>query len=183
MAAPKLEPVRERDYVAEMRALIDAETAEGPYAPTVVAEHIVRKLRATDPDLLDGWLNAQAVQLVRMAINHRDSSTRTHARTAARRSAFADSVRLHEAGQSDAMVGWLHVPFSVEDGTKKRLADLTAADLDYVADTYEKRAAENRMTAAFLRALRKKIGRGTVKEKFNDGQLNQMWQSISGGTE
>jgi hypothetical protein len=180
-AAPNLEPAGERDYAAEMRALINAETATGPYASTVVAAHIVRKLRATDPDLLHGWLDAQATDFVRQAINERDRSTRTYARTAGRRSAFGDDARRHEAGQGDALVRWLSVPFPVEDGSRKRLADLTAADLDFVADRYEQRAAENAMTAAFLRALRRKVGRKTVGDCFDDAQLTAMWRSISGG--
>jgi hypothetical protein len=82
-AARNLEPVRDRQYVAEMRALIDAETASGDYSSPLVAEHIVNKLRVTDPALLQGWLDAQAVQFVRHMINLRDCSARTHARTAA----------------------------------------------------------------------------------------------------
>lgn len=40
---------QERDYAADMRAVIDAETAAGDYESTVVAAHIVQKLRETDP--------------------------------------------------------------------------------------------------------------------------------------
>lgn len=179
-AAPKLEAVPERNFVAEMRAVIDAETAGGNYSSPLVAQHIVRKLRVTDPDLLEGWLNAQAEFFIRHAINLRDCSARTHARTASRRRAFGADAERHDAGASGAMVAWLTVPFPVEDGTRKSLADLTAADLDFVASHYEQRAAENQMTATFLRALRKKVGRKTVKDQFDDAQLNAMWQSIAG---
>lgn len=182
-AARKLEPVEteERDYAAEMRAVIDAETAGGPYASPVIAEHVVRKLRVTDPDLLDGWLQAQAVNFVRMMINQRDCSARTYARTAINRRAFGDAAKLHEAGTPDAVRPWLSVPFPVEDGTRKRLADLTAADLSFVAERYEDRARENRMTAAFLLALAKKLGaKKTVGDVYTDAALSRMWDSIAG---
>lgn len=179
-AAPKLESVRVRDYVAEMRAVIDAETAGGNYASPVVAEHIVRKLSATDPDLLDGWLHAQAVQFVRHAINLRDCSTRSHVRTASRRSAFGEAAKLHEAGEQDAMTDWLNVPQVLEDGTRKPLAELTAAELAFVADDYQRRADENGMHAAFLRALAKKVGKRTVGAVFTEQKLTALWQSIAG---
>jgi hypothetical protein len=91
-AAPKLEVVEDRDYLAAMRDVIEAETAAGNYVSAVVAQHIVNKLAVTDPDLLHGWLNANAASFIRMAINHRDSSTRTRARFQARRD-FADAAR------------------------------------------------------------------------------------------
>lgn len=169
----------ERNYAAEMRAIIDAETAGTSYSSPVVAEHIVTKLRATDPDLLDGWLHSQAEFFIRHAINLRDCSTRTHARTAARRQAFGSDAKRHAGGESTAMVAWLNVPFAVEDGTRKRLGDLTADDLTFVADTYDSRARENAMTAAFLRALRKRVGRKTVADHFTDEQLNRMWLSLT----
>lgn len=65
-----------RDYVTEMRAVIDAE-ATGTYVPGTVAAHIVAKLRETDKDLLTGWLDAQAETFIRQAINNRDNSQRT----------------------------------------------------------------------------------------------------------
>lgn len=179
--ARKLEAVPDRNYVAELRAIIDAETAKGPYVAAAVASHVVRKLRVTDPDLLLGFIEAQAEYLVRQMILQRDCSTRTHARLTASRSVFRESSKLHEAGQADAMTAWLHVPFVLEEGERKRLADLTAADLAFVADRYEQRANDNLMMAAFLRALKRKVGRKTVGEVYTDQQLVSMWQSLAGG--
>lgn len=172
----------ERDYAADMRAVIDAETANGPYNAAEVAAHVVKKLRATDPDLLLGFLERQAEYLVRQMIIQRDCSTRTHARTHARRNAFGAAAREAEQGQPEKLVKWLEVPFPVQDGTRKRLADLRADDLDFVASDYEHRANENALTASFLRALQRKVGRGTVGAKFSDDQLNRMWNSLVGGS-
>jgi hypothetical protein len=168
-----------RDYAADMRAVIDAETSQGPYSSPVVAAHIVEKLQATDPDLLNGWLHAQAVNFIRHAINLRDCAVRTHTRTAARRSVFAADSRAHEAGDESALSGWLGVVHVVEDGSRKRLAEMTKNDLGYVADDYGRRAAENALAESFLRALARKVGRGKVSDHFTDQQLTELWQSIS----
>lgn len=179
MSAAKLELV-ERDFAAEMRAVIDAETAGGPYVSAQVAEHIVAKLRATDPGLLDGWLHAQAVNFLRHAINLRDCSTRSHARAVSGRRAFGEAAAAHGAGDTTALSGWLGVVHVVEDGTRKRLSEMTAADLEHVASDYDSRAAENAMHATFLRALRKKVGRKAVGDVFSEDRLAEMWRSLSG---
>lgn len=169
-----------RDYVAEMRAVIDAETAHGPYASPVVAEHIVEKLRAVDPDLLSGWLDVQAVSILRHAINLRDCSVRSRVRATAGRSVFARDVSAHEAGEATALAGWLAVVHVVEGGSRKRLAEMTADDLGFVADDYGRRAAENALAESFLRALARKVGTGKVSDHFTDAELAGLWQSITG---
>lgn len=167
-----------RDFAAEMRALIDAETATGPYVSRVVAAHVVEKLRATDRDLLDGWLDAQAETFVWQLINDRDRSMRAHARTARPRREFGDAAAEHQGGKPQALVRWLTVPFAVADGSRKRLAEMTADDLLFGADAYDSRAEENRMTAVFLRAIARKVGAGVVRDHFTDEQLTAMWSSL-----
>lgn len=169
-----------RDYAAEMRAVIDAETGSGPYSSPLVAEHIVDKLRATDPDLLNGWLQAQAVNFVRHAINLRDCSARTHARVTAGRSVFRDAADAHDGGNSTALAGFLNTVYVIEDGSRLRLAEMRKPELIYVADDYGRRAAENALQESFLRALAKKVGRGKVSDHFTDERLTEMWLSISG---
>lgn len=178
--ARHLEPVGDRDYLAEMRAVIAAETADGPYVSAVVATHIVNKLRATDRDLLEGWLDQMAVFLVRHTINLHDCSTRTAARTGARRQQFGEDAAAFQKGNRAAMSRWLEVVHVVEDGSRKKLAEMTAADLSHVAENYEQRAADNAMHAAFLRALGKKVGRRTVGAVFTEDKIAQLWQSLSG---
>lgn len=181
MAAPKLEPVRDRDYRAEMAALIDQETAAGGYVSALVAEHIVRKLTATDSDLLDGWLRAQAVFFVRHMINLRDCSTRTRARHQARRSEFAEAAGKLADGDKGPITSFLQVVHVIDvEGTRRRLAEMTAEDLKFVAADYDARAAENAMHAQFLKAIAKKVGKKTVGEVFDEPTLAEQWLSLSG---
>lgn len=168
-----------RDYATEMRKLIDSE-AVGTYIPGLVAAAIVEKLRVIDPNLLTGWLDAQAEQFLRMAINDRDRSQRTAARHSLKRSVFAADTKAAEAGEPDRLVRWLDIRFTIADGNHAPLKDLTGTDLQYVSETYENRARENQLTAAFLTAIAKKIGTGRVSEHFTDEQLDLMWGSLGG---
>ena len=172
-----------RDYAAEMRAVIDAE-AQGTYAPPVVAAQIVEKLRATDRDLLAGWLDSQAVNFVRDAINLRDCSTRTHNRAVASRSVFAKAAAAAEAGDDGELrTRFLDEPYPVGDGLKIPLRDMKAADLSMAADNCASRAKDHLLREAFLRAVARKVGRRSVGEVFDEDRLAKMWRSIVGDSE
>jgi len=176
----RLEPVGERNYAAEMRAVIDAETAGGSYETPVAAQNIVRRLRVTDPDLLSGWLDSQAEHFVWQAINDRDRSTRSRARQQARRTAFADAAETFQSGGGkEVMTSFLSMPFVIEDGSRKRLADMDAADLLYAAGQYEIAEHEAAMNKAFLKAIAKKVGEDKVSDHFTEQQLGRMWTSLS----
>lgn len=168
-----------RDYAAEMRAAIDAETGDGPYVARVAAGRLVKHLRDTDPELLRGWLDLMAEQFVWQAINDRDRSMRGHARQSAKPRAFADDARAAEAGDGSRLVRWLSVPFTVADGSRVRLGEMRRADLLFAGDAYEARERENRLTAAFLRAVARKVGDDRVRDHYTDDQLSAMWQSLA----
>jgi len=169
-----------RDYVAEMRAVIDQE-ATGEYVSYVVAGHIVEKLTETDPELLIGWMQAQAVTLVHQMINDRDRSRRTHARTAGPRSVFAGAAQKHEQGNPAPLSGLLATHWVVNgDDLRKPLAAMTSDDLTFVSADYRKRASDAAMEAAFFAALARKVGRGVVSDHFTNEQLQKMRDSLRG---
>jgi hypothetical protein len=166
-----------RDYAAEMRAVIDAATADGPYVPGIVAAEIAEKLRATDPGLLDGWLRAQAHQFIREAIGARDRSARSWARHAAPRAEFAAATAAHEAGDPHPLRSYLNLPFPVADGSHRPLATLTRADLLYVEGDYRRRADDNAFYATLMATMAKKVGSGTVADHYTEEQLAAMFGS------
>jgi hypothetical protein len=168
-----------RNFAAEMRSLIDAETSTGPYVSAVVAEHIVEKLLATDTDLLDGWLRAQAVNFLRHAINLRDCSQRTHARMTASRSVFRNAAEAADAGDTEALGSFLHTVYVIEDGSRVRLSEMRKPELLFVADDYGRRASDALLQEAFLRALAKKVGTKRVSDVYDEDKLAKLWQSIS----
>lgn len=164
----------DRDFVAEMRGFVDEE-AESPDPAAVVAARVVAKLRADDPGLLRGWLDLGAVGFVRDMVAHLDRSTRARVRANAGRSQFADAVG------ADDVTGFLDVRYVVDEaGTRMRLALMGRAALVYVASAYEADARAVRMEAAFIRALAKKVGAGTVGDVFSEEEVLLLRQSITG---
>jgi hypothetical protein len=170
--------VTERNYAMEMRALVDSETV-GDYVAPLVAARIVSKLRASDPDLLRGWLDAGAETFVSQAINARDRSSRTRARAELARGEFGDAARAHDRGDATALDGWLHARFVVDDDlTRKSLASMRRPELVFVAERYEGSARESAFEAMFMRAMAKKVGNRTVGDVFTEEQLVRMRSSL-----
>lgn len=167
-----------RNYAAEMRAVIDEETSNGPYVSASVAETIVGKLQVNDPDLLQGWLNSQAVSLIRQAINQRDSSMRTHARLTASRSVFAEAGIEAAKGNVEPLTKFLNTVYVVEDGSRVRLAEMRSGELLFAADSYRRRAEDAMLQQAFLRVLARKVGSGKVSDHFDEKRLAELWRTI-----
>lgn len=168
----------ERDYAAEMRAIIDAETGEGPYTAAAVAHQIVDKLIATDPELLQGWLDAQAVQIVRLAIVDRDRINRTYARNKSNRSIFQNALVAAELGHIESLGKWLSTVFVVREGMRLKLSEMRKTDLEHCAGMYKRKSNEMLMQEAFLLALARNVGTGQVKDIYDEAKLNDLWRSI-----
>lgn len=168
----------DRDFAAEMRRTIDESAGQGDYLPRQLATEIVEKLRANDPELLAGWLDAQAEHFVWQMINDRDRSTRAHARSTSRANAFGDAAKAHKSGNGAPLRDFLALRFTVADGHRRALASLTAADLMFVGDSYERRERDNSLMKTLMRALAKKVGKRTVGDCYSNEQLCAMFDSF-----
>jgi len=153
-----------RDYLAEMRKLLDDESETGDPAPLIGAR-LADRLRREDPELLAFWLDLNAASIIRDAVSEITRSARAHARAVGARAAFARSVETGDVTE------WLHTRYTLADGRRPVMADLTADDLTYVATTYTSRARENLFEAAFCKALAAKVGRRTVGEVFTEEKI------------
>lgn len=169
----------QRNYVAEMRQVIDAATARGTYRARDVATSIVADLEVRDPDLLIGYFRAEAVRLIADAINTRDRSHRAHVRHQTKPRRFQEDAAAHEAGDTGALGHWLSITITCEDNIRKPLANLTREDLLFASKRYEARAEDNRMMATFLKALTKRVKTGVVKDYYTEEQLTSMWESLN----
>jgi hypothetical protein len=169
----------ERNYAADMRAAIDEQT-QGEYTAPQAATDLVDKLRAGDPDLLSGWLDAQAVILLTDVIRRINHGKRRVAKSQQSRSVFANAATAHESGDSTSLTTLLDTPWTLPGGTIRPLRAMTKDDLIAVSSDYDTRARENMMNAAFMRALAKKVQPGqTVQDVFSEEQVAAMWGSLN----
>jgi hypothetical protein len=185
--------VEERDWIAEMRHLINLR-ASGTYNAPTVAREIVDELLRTDPELLRNWLLLGAVGFVRDAINARDKAQRGRNRTIAGRNpevraAFrnaaenADPVhiqRLGDALNEQVVTDFLTEHYLVAGGNRMTLGDMRREERLFVADNYLTTAKEHELRADFLRAIDKRAGNRKTSEVFNEQKLAKLWHSLSG---
>jgi hypothetical protein len=170
-----------RNYMTEMRALIDA-TCVGTWSAPGVAVAIVEDLRATDPELLAGFLDLCAVAVLTRLINDRDQSARSYNRKTASRSVFKEAAEKHEQGDAaplKQLTYFLQELYIVEDGTKMPLKNMRTPELTFAADDFAKRARQNAMQEAFLRALARRCGDKPVGEIYTEDEVATMWLAVS----
>lgn len=171
-----------RDYIDEMRALIDLYRKEEGYNAAVAAHNIASRLAREDPDLLHGYMSLHAVSTIRSAMQAIDASTRSYARSHSAASVFAEAAAEHEAGNPEPIQqGFLQAVYVVNGSNdRKRLSQMHREDVMYVVERYEERSKTAAMQAAFLKAVARTIGDGTVGEAWNNVQLAELYETITG---
>jgi hypothetical protein len=178
--APK-EETATRNYAAEMNGLIQLAVAtKKTYTAVGLAHDIIRRIRRTDPDLLRGWLELQAEEILREHISRQSRSQRAHNRRVSDRQAFGKAVdKYAESGDTTTLTSWLDCSYTVdESNTKMTLADMTSTELDFASSYHQKLADTNAFEAAFLAALARKVGESTVGELYTEAQLVEMRKGL-----
>lgn len=194
LPVPVAVPLVERDWVTEMRELINAHTGSDLPAP-MVARKIVEELLGRDPELLHNWLLAGAVGFIREAISARDKSQRGRNRSLAGRNpevraAFRQGTegedpdeirRLGDALHEKVVTDFLAERYVVSGhGDRMSLGEMGQAERLFVADGYQVTAKEHALREAFLRAIDKKAGPRKTSEVFTESTLAKLWHSLNG---
>ena len=171
----------DRDYLAEMGQRIKAATKGSGWVAGIVAAKLHAQLQEKDPDLLDGWLHAMAIQTLRQEISLRARVERTTARRRASARAFRDATDdAEETGDATPLLGLFQVIHTVdEDNTRKHAADMTGPEHLFVAGAYKQSANETLMLAAFHRAVAKKVGDKRTSEVLDEQQYEELYLSIA----
>jgi len=183
--APPVLVETSRDYVREMKAILDQHLTNEQYNAAEIARTVVAELRREDPDLLLGWLSVQAVRLVRETILKRDSTFRGENRQRAAystsRSVFRDAAAEFERTGDDKPLRsrFMAEVYVIPDGSRVPLRLMTADQLNFAADDFQQRGRESLFREAFLRAVATRCGDRTVEEVFDEGQLARLWLSIA----
>lgn len=168
---------RDRDYAAELRAAIDQYRHENDgEPPPIMAEKIVRQLYEKDPQLLLGWLELNAVSVMRDVITSIDRSQRGYQRRVAGRAVFAETATNPEGASK-----WLALYYTVDErSTRLPLRLMRSEHLQYVADGYTADGTTALMEAAFFRAVADRIGEDTVEQHFTEEAILRLRRSITG---
>lgn len=157
----------------QLRAEVERaiQQAGGDFVPALIAEKVISNC---DAAVLDAWLHERAPYFLTAEISSWLRSERSRAHHHAKAVAFGQAVE-------EGSVSEFSVVYEVdEDHTRRRVADMTAADHRFVAAAYHRSARTDLMLAAFHKAVAKKIGRRKTSEALTEEQYVRLMRSISG---
>ncbi len=177
--------VTDRDYLAEVREEVnDYLDSHDHVISAEVANDLVTRWEARDPELLDGWLHARSRQLLR------DYVYTTSLSRGARQGRIAQQGRFAKfaAGMEDALEGGIEKGrefyryHSVTEGPlliRKPLSDLTAKQVGEVRDRYKQAAKDNAFYGRVYEAVRKRVAAkgddAVVADVYTPEQLENMF--------
>lgn len=177
-------PDDDRDYIAEMNAAIEGAVPEGDYVAPLLAAELAEKLKANDPELLAGWLWTRAQAELSETFARRSNSLRQYARAMGPRRAFADAVDEFERTGDPRLLRTFQTEHVVNSNNlRRKVADMTGSDHQFVADSYGATAKNASMLAAFHRAVAKKVGDRRTADVFTQEQYDNMLRSLMRGPE
>lgn len=170
-----------RDLAKDVRVVVDQELerAGDTFIAGQVAQKIVNRLRAEDPELLAKFLDQHAIAIITRMVGDISRAQKTHARAHSGGKQYAKALERHAAGEPAALAAWLDTLYVVTtDQQRKQLRDMDKQDLEFAINDYVQRARINSLQATFLRALAQKVGARTVGEVYTDEELGRMWSSL-----
>lgn len=122
---------------------------DGPIAVPVEAQKFLASATEQFSAELDAWLHERAASVIAERMGYHLRRQRARGLHRQLHSVF---VAPHDADTAE-LDEILDVRYVVDGGAFKRLRDMTVADLEVAAATYEAAAASNEFEAAFLRRL------------------------------
>jgi len=167
------------DPNSKVRADIDDALDAGTYVPADLAHRLVDKLREENPELLREWLDGQAVDMMREAINRVNQSRRAITRHRSGAVAFKTATDRAEAGDPRLLEGWLDQSYPTNiQNVRKPLTDMYRTEVLYAASIHTRIARGNQMQAAFLKVIAEQLGARKVGEVFDNDQLDALWTRL-----
>jgi hypothetical protein len=177
----------DRNYQTEMLAAVNAAIPEDGFITALVARELVEKLRATDPELLEGWLQERAEVIVTDYIHHLvKNRRRPPSPEAKKRENFSQAVEAFmQSGDTQEFRERVSSPFTWhyvvrDDNFKKPVGKMNGADLRYVANSFQATKHQAAFRESFFRAVSKRVGDKCVEEVFTVEQYISMYRSVTG---
>lgn len=154
------------------------DTAEGDFVAAVEAEKLIAAAQEKEPSALDEWLHLNAVGFATQALSQRIRHQRVSAQRNPEMRKFQAAIDAHERGD-DECISHFVTRYEIDDAhTRRRVADMTGADHNYVADRYNVTGKQALLLESFHRAIAKKVGKRRTADAINEDQYDALFRSI-----
>lgn len=155
----------ERDFLSDMaKKITDAIPDEGEFKAMDVAEKVLLEVEQHDPELLTGWLKAQALSIISNQVTMRRGYLVRQA-TRQKPTKFQEAAKkFEETGEEEPLSVFTQTIAVSSDNLVRRVGRLTKADCTWISDQRTKAAKTLAFEGAFYAAVAKKIPDGKVLE-------------------
>lgn len=177
----------QRDFAAEMRAIVAAECI-GTYVATDKANEIVDKLTATDAALLIGFSRQLLVNHIREFINANNRTQRASSRRAAQRTATQQQLqRALETGDTTELAPRTNFlgQFYVVNAERLQMpyGQTGRPERQFIIADYKNRAYSMGLQRAFHEAVQKRCGNKITGQVFDEDKLAALYRHVVGETD
>lgn len=171
-----------------LRQIIEERIPAEDFIVSVLADKVHSYLTSEEPELFEAWLHENARKFIAAEISHAERSHRAAIGAAARNekpSAFAHAARRFQAGDPTALqTGTALRSFDAhfvvnEKNVRRRVADMTGSDHDFVASKYDTTGNKAKMLASFHKAVARKVGDRKTSEVFSEDEYEEMLRQIT----
>lgn len=171
-----------------LRQIIAERIPAEDFVVSVLADKVHTYLVAEEPELIEAWLHENARRFIADEIRNSERSRRGQIAAAARNekpSLFAHAARRFQAGDPTALqAGTALRSFDAhfvvnEKNVRRRVADMTGSDHDFVASKYDVTGNKARMLASFHKAVARKVGDRKTSEVFSEDEYEEMLRQIT----
>lgn len=154
----------------------------GDFTVSEVAEKTLMYLEEVDPAVLAVWLREIGLQTLHEHLRGRLLRQRQRFGKAARARAFAVAAGEYEKDGNAQHLSPFKLTYVVnERNVRRRVADMTAEDHEFVADRYRVTADRNLLLEAFHRQVARRIGEGrTTADVLDEDTYTRLYASIVG---
>lgn len=168
-------------YGSRINEVLHAFTPVGDFKASDVTDRAFAYLQDEEPELLAGWMDEVARQVLRSHFRAHLLRQRATWRATAQRRAFRNVVNeAEETGDSTSLSDFSFSYVVNEESLRRRVGEMTADDHSFVASVHERSADRLLLLAAFHRAIAKRIPPGkTTADVMDEETYSRIFRSIA----
>lgn len=175
-------PRENRDYAADMNELFAQFTKDDSYNLRDVAIRIVEHCQQNDRDLLNGWLDIQAGDLIWGALLRKENSQRALSIRSTKHAVFQEALREAANGNpapAQEYVSILDGRFTTPSKVRKRYSAMNREEVEYLASRYGHMEKRSQLHRIFHETVARALGEGEmVGDKFDATRLYEIQQNL-----
>jgi hypothetical protein len=161
------------------QALLACLPKEGSYKISEVVDETIAWLATYDPNSLAEFYATHGKYMLHEFLRRRQASERQRFRNAIAGKAFTRAAEIYqETGDASVLKPFQMVYTTDTTNTRKRVADMTGKDHDYVASQLENNVRRQKLVATFHRQVAEMVGDQRTADVIDEETYAKLYKSL-----